>query len=263
MVSIMDVDMAAALIVASHDAADALGVPAERRVYLRGWCQATDPVYVAEHQPLWASPAMAAAGREALGCAGVGIDDIAHLDLYSCFASSVGFSCDALGLRADDPRGLTVTGGLPFAGGPGSGYLLHSTATMVDRLRRHPGTLGLVSGVGMHMTKHAFDVYSTDPPPSALPVPDEAGIQARLDAATRPAIREVVTGTATVATYTVVHDRAGEREWGVAVCDLPGGDRAYARVEDPALLDAAETTEWVGAEVALVGGAGGVNVVEG
>lgn len=263
MVSIMDVDMAAALIVASHDAADALGVPAERRVYLRGWCQATDPVYVAEHQPLWASPAMAAAGREALGCAGVGIDDIAHLDLYSCFASSVGFACDALGLGADDPRGLTVTGGLPFAGGPGSGYLLHSTATMVDRLRRHPGTLGLVSGVGMHMTKHAFDVYSTDPPPSALPVPDEAGIQARLDAATRPAIREVVTGTATVATYTVVHDRAGEREWGVAVCDLAGGDRAYARVEDPALLDAAETTEWVGAEVALVGGAGGVNVVEG
>jgi len=43
MVSIMDVDMAGALVLTSHEAADALGVPADRRVYLRGWCYATDP----------------------------------------------------------------------------------------------------------------------------------------------------------------------------------------------------------------------------
>ena len=51
--------------------------------------------------------------------AGVGIDDVAHLDLYSCFASSIDFALDALGHRpATDGRGVTVTGGLPFAGGP-------------------------------------------------------------------------------------------------------------------------------------------------
>ncbi|HEX6311002.1 MAG TPA: acetyl-CoA synthetase, partial [Acidimicrobiia bacterium] len=38
MVSIMDVDMAAAVMLASHETADALGVPPDRRVYLRGWC---------------------------------------------------------------------------------------------------------------------------------------------------------------------------------------------------------------------------------
>ncbi|MGH9093704.1 MAG: acetyl-CoA synthetase, partial [Acidimicrobiales bacterium] len=115
MVAIMDVDMAAALIVASQQAADALGVPPDRRVYLRGQGQATDPVYVAEHDPMWASPAMEVASSAALQGAGVGIDDVAHLDLYSCFASSVNLACDALGLRGDDTRGLTVTGGLPFA----------------------------------------------------------------------------------------------------------------------------------------------------
>ena len=36
---------------------------------------------------MWRSPAMAAAAGEALRVAGVGVDDVAHLDLYSCFAS--------------------------------------------------------------------------------------------------------------------------------------------------------------------------------
>src|SRR5207237_5855907 len=148
----MDVDMAAALVVTSHEKADALGVPAERRVYLRGWCYATDPVYVAEHEPVWASPAMEAASAEALRVAGVGVDDLAHLDLYSCFGSSVNFALDALGLPADDPRGVTVTGGLPFAGGAGSDYMTHSIAALTDVLRADPGSVGLVSGVGMHMT---------------------------------------------------------------------------------------------------------------
>ena len=65
----MDVDMAATVIVASHAKADELGVPAERRAYLHGWCYATDPVYVAEHPDLSASPAMAAASAEALRAA--------------------------------------------------------------------------------------------------------------------------------------------------------------------------------------------------
>ena len=40
-VAVMDVDMAAALVVATHERADTLGIPADQRVYLRGWCYAT------------------------------------------------------------------------------------------------------------------------------------------------------------------------------------------------------------------------------
>src|SRR5205823_12772964 len=70
LISVMDVDLAGALVIASHEAADRLGVPVEKRVYLRGWCYATDPVYVAEHHPAYGSPAMAAASAEALRVAG-------------------------------------------------------------------------------------------------------------------------------------------------------------------------------------------------
>lgn len=268
-VAVMDVDMAAALLVCSHGLADELGVPADQRVYLRGWCYGTDPVYVAEHGDFRHSPAMEAASTEALGLAGVGIDDVAHLDLYSCFGSSIRYAQDALGLAADDPRGVTVTGGLPFAGGPGSNYLLHSIATMVDTLRADPGSVGLVSGVGMHMTKHVFAAYSTAPPVSgAATPPDHDALQARLDDENPPVeIVETHTGPATVATYSVVHDRSGAPEWGLAVCDLPEGGRAYAKVLDADLLAEMEATEWVGAAVELVpgetaGAAEGVNVVK-
>ncbi len=243
MVSIMDVDMAAGLLLASHETADTLGVPADERVYLRGTAYAVDPIYVAEHPDLWRSPAMEAGSAAALGAAGVGIDDVAHLDLYSCFGSSVNFARDALGLAADDARGFTVTGGLPYHGGAGSDYVTHSIATMAGRLRADPGAFGLVTGVGMHMTKHAFGVYSTEPGP-AVPVPPVP----------KPVAVPIVDGhegDATVAAYSVAHGRDGAPEWGVVVCDVPGG-RCYARVDDAERLAEGEATELVGTTMTLV-----------
>jgi acetyl-CoA C-acetyltransferase len=242
-VAVMDVDMAAALVVATHSAADALGVPAERRIYLRGWCAANDPTLVAAHPDMTRSPAMAAASREALRIAGAGIDDVKYLDLYSCFASSLHFACDALGISPADGRGLTVTGGLPYHGGPGSGYLTHSIAATVELLRNDPGALGLVSGVGMHMTKHVFGVYSAVPAPVESPAP----------VTTPPAAPVVPTfaGDATVAAYSVVHGRDGAPERALLVCDLPGGARTYARTTDADVCARAEREELVGARVSL------------
>lgn len=257
LVSVMDVDMAAAVVLASHQAADELRVPRDRRVYLRGWCYATDPVYVAEHEPPWSSPAMRAASTEALHRAGVGIDDVAHLDLYSCFPSSVNFALDALGLSPDDPRGFTVTGGLPYFGGAGSNYMTHSMVSMAQVLRDNPGEVGMVSGVGMHMTKHAYGLYSTEP--GSVEPPDQDGVQAALDARPTKAIVHDHTGAATVAAYTVVHGRDGEPQWGLLVCDVEESARCYGRVDDLALLREMEEAEWVGRTVELAAGDDHVN----
>lgn len=255
-VSIMDVDMAAGLVLATSARADELGVPPERRVYLHGSAYAEDPVYLAEHPDLGASPAMAAGAAEALACAGIGIDDVAHLDLYSCFASSVHLACDALGIGGDDRRRLTVTGGLPFAGGAGSNYVLHSIATMLEVLRGDPGAVGMVTGVGMHMTKHVFGLYSTAPPPGGcLRLSPPAASPATVP------ITDAFSGDADVASYTVAHGRHGGPEWGLVLADLPGGGRAYGRVEQPNLLEALEAEEWVGRTVHLATGERGVNLV--
>jgi acetyl-CoA C-acetyltransferase len=261
MVSVMDVDMAAAVALCSHAKAEELGIPRDRRVYLHGWCYATDVTYVAERQDMWESPAMRAASSSALSAAGADIDAVAHLDLYSCFASSLNLAIDALGISPDDPRPLTVTGGLPFFGGAGSDYMLHSIATMAGRLRSDPGSLGLVSGVGMHMTKHVFGVYGTEPPGQAG-YPERERVQARLDSLPRRRVRDTYTGPVEVAAYTIAHARRGEPEWGLVIADLPGGDRCYARIEDPALLLAAEENELVGETLEVVATGGNVNVVK-
>jgi acetyl-CoA C-acetyltransferase len=249
MTSIMDVDMASALVLASAAKADALGVPEERRVYLRGWGYAEDPVHVAGHPDLWRSPAMAAAAGAALAGAGIGVDDLAHLDLYSCFASSVCFALDALGIGEDDPRAraVTQTGGLPYHGGPGSNYMTHALAAMAETLRREPGSYGVVSGVGMHMQKHAYGVWSTDPgagpvtdPPPYVPAAEPLGIVGS------PA------GAATVATYSVLHGRDGGPERALLICDLPGGGRCYALLDGgAAALSGAEADELIGRKVTL------------
>jgi acetyl-CoA C-acetyltransferase len=126
---------------------------------------------------------------------------------------------------------------------------------MADTLRADPGTVGLVSGVGMHMQKHAFGVYSTTPgpvrPPDAVP------------AAERVPIVDTYTGAATVASYTVAHGQKGDAEWGLVVCDVPGGGRCYGRVEDAGMLAAMEAEEWVGRSVKLETTEGNVNLVVG
>ncbi|MHB8219742.1 MAG: acetyl-CoA synthetase [Acidimicrobiales bacterium] len=283
MMAIMDVDMAAAVLIASHAEADALGVPSDRRVYLRGWGYARDPDYVAERRDLWRSPAMAVAGRAALAGAGIGIDDVAHLDLYSCFPSSVLFAAGALGLDPDvdesGARPLTVTGGLPYHGGPGSDYMTHSIAAMATRLRADPGSFGLTSGVGMHMTKHAFGLWSAEPGPIAPP--DESALARDLAREVESVVDDGAVGSSTggpaagpggkipitaaadgaaiVAAYTVIHDRAGAPSWGPAVCNLPDGSRCYARLEDQGTLAFAEDEELIGRTVHLASASDGVN----
>jgi acetyl-CoA C-acetyltransferase len=218
-------------------------------VYLRGWGYAEEPVHVAAHPDLWRAPAMVAAAGAALAGAGIGVDDVAHLDLYSCFASSVCFGLDALGIAESDSRAaaVTETGGLPYHGGPGSNYMTHSLAAMATRLRRDPGSFGVVSGVGMHMQKHAYGVWSTSP-----------GVGVVRDPAPYVAPAEPVaivgspTGTGVVATYSVLHGRDGEPERALLICDLPTGGRCYAFLAGgAAALASVEDDELIGRSVTL------------
>ena len=261
MVAVMDVDMAAAVIVATHDKADALGVPRDQRVYLRGWSFGRDATHVAERPRLDASPAMAAAASDALGRAGIGVDELTRMDLYSCFASSVLFATDALGIATDDPRGLTVVGGLPYHGGPASNYTTHAVAGTVERLRSAGSGYGLVTGVGMHMTKHVWAVYGTEPGP--VTPPDYGAVQARID---REPPRAVVARVdrpvgATIGCWSVTHGRTGSPASALVVADLDDGARAYGRTTDPDALAGLSVGEWVGRRIRLRPGSAGVNEV--
>lgn len=200
------VNQGAALLLTTVGLARRLGVPESRWVYLHGHC-ALEERMVLDRPDLAASPAMALAYRQALREAGVGIADIRHLDLYSCFPIAVFNAMEALGLQADDPRGLTLTGGLPFFGGPGNNYSMHALAEVVQRCRAEPGSLGLVGANGGLMSVHAVGVYGSTP--RAYAPADHRALQRQLDAVPAPPFTQRPDGWATVETWTVLHDRQG------------------------------------------------------
>ncbi len=256
--AIMDVDMAAGFLMATTEKADALGVPLDRRIYLRGWSYAEDPWYLAERTDMSKSVAMREASAEALRMSGLALDDIAYMDIYSCFASAVEFSKESLGLGAQVDRSITLTGGLAYHGGPGHNYVSHAIGTLAEVLRENPGSHGLVSGVGMHMSKHAFSVWSSEPGPGSLESPDLAPVQRRVDMVGKMPILDSCAERARVVAYSVAHSSSGEPAWGVLVCDVPSGGpdnsegRIYARLEDPDDLAYAESEDLVGTEVRIV-----------
>ena len=224
--AIIETDQAAAIIMTGSQTARDLGIPEDRWVYLHGCGDATDKWFVSERVDYHSSPAISAATHRALGLASIGVDDVAMFDLYSCFPSAVQLGLDALGLSPDDPRPLTVTGGLPYAGGPGNNYVMHSIATTVQRLREAPGEYGLVTGLGWFATKHSAGVYSARPPAGAWRRTDPAVDQREVDAMDSPPFAEQAEGAARVETYTVIFNREGEPEQGIVIGRLDDGSRA-------------------------------------
>lgn len=261
--AILDVDQGAALILTSTGEARRLGVPEERWVYLWGCGEATDHWFFTERVNYHTSPAIRAAGRRALSMAGVGIDEIAYFDLYSCFPSAVQIARDMLGIAPDDARPLTVTGGLPYFGGPGNNYVTHSIATMAERLRADRDAIGLVTANGWYVTKHAAGVYSARPPRSAWRRTPPQEDQAAIDAEPHPALVGAPEGEATVETYTVLFGREGAAERGIVVGRLAGGERFIANTPvERRLLESMTQREFVGAKGRVRRSGEGTNLFE-
>ena len=235
------VEQGAALILCSAERAEALGVPRDRWVFPHSGTDAHDHYFVTERDDLGRSPAMRIAGRTSLDLAGLSVDDVAHIDLYSCFPSAVEISAYELGIGLDRP--LTVTGGLSFAGGPWNNYVTHSIAAMAGRLRDEPGAVGLVSANGGFITKHAFGVYSTEPPSTPF---RHADVQAEVDALPKRELCTEPDGEVAIETWTAMHDRDGEPENGIVVGLLDDGRRAIGTTHDPDLLKVLVTEDLAG-----------------
>ncbi len=245
--SIIDVDQGAALVMTNTEEARRLGVPEDQWVYLHGCGDATDHWYFTERVNYYTSPAIRACGERALSMAGLAIGDIAHFDLYSCFPSAVQITRDMLGIAPDDTRPLTVTGGLPYFGGPGNNYVTHSIAAMVERLRADRGAYGMVTGNGWYVTKHSAGIYSTTPPQQPWNRADPKIDQVAIDAEPHPALAADSSGDATVETYTVIFDRDGAPELGIVVGRLAEGSRFIANTPgDRELLESMTRREMAG-----------------
>jgi acetyl-CoA C-acetyltransferase len=231
------IDQAAAVVMTSVATARELGIPRHKWVFLHGCADGHDHWYVSERADLHSSPAIRLASRQALAMAGKTLDQIDVFDLYSCFASAVQIGCQEIGLAEDDARGLTVTGGLPFFGGPGNNYVTHSISQTMRRLRARPGAFGLVTANGNYVTKHSFGVYSTAAPAGPWRREAPAVLQGQLDALPKAPFTETPQGAGRIETYTVMHGKDGS-DFAVVFGRLAAtGQRFIANLpDDPAGL---------------------------
>ncbi|MEL6414142.1 MAG: acetyl-CoA acetyltransferase [Pseudomonadota bacterium] len=237
------VNQSGAFIIMSEAKADALGVAAEKRVYLHGSGEASDD-FISERPILDGSWAMETSISRALAQAGTTPDAIGAFDLYSCFPCAVFSSMAVLGIdHKTETRPLTLTGGLPFFGGPGNNYSMHGIVSMTDWLRNNPGAQGLVLANGGWMTKEAVGIWSTRKPDAFTPV----------EAMAKPSEKASLIETAStgeIETYTVTYGKDGPMS-GIIFARTESGERFIAAAAPEAMPRLLEEESPVGLKVSV------------
>lgn len=249
MCSFPTVDLAASVLVCSTELADRLGVPPERRVHPWAVTAVKDERIPSQWECIDRSAGLAAAVAHVLATTGVDTDRLDAFDLYSCFPSAVQLALAAFSVAHDDTRPFSLTGGLPYMGGPGASYSLHGIVAMTERCRTEPDMLGAVVGVGGMANDVSVGIYGSTAPESPFPTtdplpPTESGT---------PTVATVgsATGIAVVEAMTVLHTSGTGPDAAPVIARLPNGARVGARAESPELVVELSGRSLVGHEVVL------------
>lgn len=233
--SFANVDMGAALLVTNLAVAREAGL-VDQCVF--PWAGATNAEVAPVSRPhLARSEGLRTAARAIFSATGLGVDEMDWIDIYSCFPIAVQVGAAEIGLSLDDPRGLTLTGGMSFFGGPGNNYTSHGIASAASKLREQ-GRFAYVSGNGGILSKHSLGIYSTEPPSIGFQHPDTTTEQKAIDDAAVTATSEA-DGKAQVVGGTVVYDRSGKVTSAPVIAQLEDGRRLVASAKEALLPDLA------------------------
>lgn len=224
------VNQGAAVVMTTVEQAKKQGIPREKWVFLRGHAEAQENLML-DRTDLSRSVAMDLVIHGALEAANVGASDIHHADIYSCFPCVVDQAATQLD-RKDKPleKVMTLTGGLPFFGGPGNNYTLHGICEVVAACRRAPGTLGLAHGNGGWMSKQAVGIYSTEFRDGDV-FADKAKMAEAIAAQPAPGQTPSSSGAAVMESY-IVQCKRGEAIGAVVIGQLADKTRFYAKLQD-------------------------------
>ena len=251
------VDQGAALLIASHSTAAELGVDDAHLLHPQVVAGSDTIIPVSERVVLHECQGAGIVGRAALDAAGLSVQDLDLIDLYSCFPVAVRMQMRGLGL---DPGATpTVTGGMASAGGPFNNYVLQAVARCHELLLSGHGNTALVTALSGMATKQGAFIFGTAEPPTPYQTVD---CTTEVEAATpRCALVGDHTGPGRIETYTVRHVR-GEPATAIALVAI--GDtnstaspaertRVIASTEDPDVLAALSTGEWCDQPVSVSG----------
>jgi len=246
-VSSWSVDQASALVFCAAGTARELGIPESGWIFPVVNAESNHMMQLCTRPELDRCPGAEVSGKAAFEHAGIGPDDLDLVELYSCFPVAVQAYARELGI--DLGRDLTVTGGMPYAGGPFNSYVLQATCRMAELLRERGGT-GAVTTVSGVLTKQAVTLWSTEPGPRPFA---DIDVTAEVAAKTQPRkAREDFSGPGTVVAVTVLHTSDPPRV--VALVEDDSGVRGFGHSERPEVVADVERRTWVGRAVVIEAG---------
>jgi acetyl-CoA C-acetyltransferase len=203
--------------------------------------------YMTQRPQLYDSPAIREASCLALKQAGLKLEDIDVFDLYSCFPCMVDIARREIGIPDDDPRDLTITGGLSFFGGPFTSYSMHPIVTAVDLIQKNPSTKVLILANGGYNTSESVGIYGNRAPAIDWQENEYDDIQQKINSKALPEPVEEANGELTIEAYTIIYDRNGSPEKGIVIGRLESGKRSFAILSSNSeTLEKLEKEELVG-----------------
>ena len=155
-----NVNQSAAIIICSEELANELEIDNKKRVYPISSSENNHMIAIQQRPKLYESLGMTYAANsinKMIERLDIKLD---AYDLYSCFPAAIKMFTKSLELDSEIPK--TVTGSMPYAGGPLNSFVIHSTVKMIQKIRSLEVEYGLITGVSGMMTKQSFCVWGKE-----------------------------------------------------------------------------------------------------
>jgi len=241
------VDQSGAILLTTQEFAEELNIEPSKWIYLMGGGDLQNIFNITQRPSLIKSPAAKNASRISLAQAGLKMRDIDLFDFYSCFPSMVQIIRNALKIKEDDSRSLTITGGMPFFGGPWNNYSLHPVITAVDLIRKNSSLKIMQIANGGWNTKLSVTIYGKTPPIKPWSTNEFIEVQQEILKEELPKPVEKANGILTIKAYTITYKRDGTPDLGIVMGHLENGSNTLALLkEDSKALQNLSEHELVG-----------------
>ena len=241
-----NVSQASAILICEEGLADQLNISKQKRIYPMASSETNHMIALIQRPSLISSAGLKLASEKINEVVDKHSINLNLIDLYSCFPVAVQQFENVLNLNTKTSR--TITGAMPFAGGPLNNYMLHATVQALLKLRSESGH-SLITGVSGMMTKQSFCLWSSE---YQMPF-YHADVTKKAQQLDKPIpISNAKHGIGIVIGYTVLYEGT-KPTLGVFYIEDSQGERKVVTSEDKAVITSMREEEWIEKEISFYG----------
>jgi len=241
-----NVSQASAILICEEGLADQLNISKQKRIYPMASSETNHMIALIQRPSLISSAGLKLASEKINEVVDKHSINLNLIDLYSCFPVAIQQFENVLNLNTKTSR--TITGAMPFAGGPLNNYMLHATVQALLKLRTESGH-SLITGVSGMMTKQSFCLWSSE---YQMPF-YHADVTKKAQQLDKPIpISNAKHGNGIVIGYTVLYEGT-KPTLGVFYIEDSQGERKVVTSEDKAVITSMREEEWIEKEISFYG----------